>query len=77
MGLSLDTNRNLLLYVNGVCQGTVASSVAEPAYFFVELYGLYKKVKQASVISWSVISAVVVVFVFVLLWLLLFNWGFC
>ena len=66
-----------MLYVNGVCQGTVTSSVAEPAYFFVELYGLYKKVKQASVISWSVISAVVVVFLFVLLWLLLFNWVFC
>ena len=46
VGLSLDINRDLLLYLNGVCQGTVVNCVAKPAYFACDLCLPYRKVIQ-------------------------------
>ena len=44
MGLALDTNRTLHLYIDGQHLGVVAPDVADPCYVMIDVYACWKKV---------------------------------
>ena len=44
LGLVVDTDRSLHLYVDGKDQGVVARDIPDPCYFMFDLYGYCTKV---------------------------------
>lgn len=48
MGLLVDANSCLHLYVNGMDQGVAAQDIPSPCYPFIDLYGQCEQVSQSS-----------------------------
>ena len=44
VGLALDSDRGLHLYVDGTDQGVIGTDVPDPCYFMLDLYGYCTKV---------------------------------
>lgn len=48
MGLLVDANSCLHLYVNGMDQGVAAQDIPSPCYPFIDLYGQCEQVSESS-----------------------------
>lgn len=47
LGLLVDTNSCLHLYVNGMDQGVAAQDIPSPCYPFIDLYGQCEQVRRS------------------------------
>ena len=69
LGLVVDTDRSLHLYVDGNDQGVVASHIPDPCYFMFDLFNYCTKVFTVSFLLYNFSSLLL----FLLLSLLLFH----